>query len=490
MNNTSWAAAIRISATLTLVLLTSAVTTDAPPHRPALVPAPVPPLLEERCEIRGLDLLLRCVRIQVPLDWSRPDAEQLIVSAAIVPSLSDMPAPDPLVVLAGGPGQAATDYGGLVSTVFHEVRRERDIILFDQRGTGHSSSLRCPHLSPWQYGEASVRRWARDCAASVKQPQFYSLTEVIEDLEALRRALHIDRFNLWGVSYGTLTAQQYMRRYEAHVRSAILDGAIAPQRNLLSTAGPDADAQLQALFDECAALPDCRYRYPQLRQSFTKLLTQLARRPALAAVRRPLSTQVNRVRLTRDAVALMIRDALYTGRSRAILPYAIDEAARGRWDVLLAMESEMNSGPASAMAWGATLSVLCADQSATSTATIASADFTRDSYRRFWQTACANWPHRPSPPEQRQALRSRVPVLVLSGGLDPITPPSSGAAVAAQFKTVLHAIAPDAAHNVSDIGCAPQLLQDFITTVSVTAPDASCLRQHRRPALFVGQRIL
>ncbi len=490
MKNTYWGV-IRISAAVLLALLTSALTTmDAPPYQLALPPPPVPLATQERCEVRGIEAAVRCVTIQVPLDWSRPNGEQLTVGAAIVPSLSTTPAADPLVVLAGGPGQAATDYGVLVGTALHEVRKQRDIILFDQRGTGRSSILRCPHLSPWQYGEASVRRWARECAASVTQPQFYSLAEVIEDLEAMRRALNIASFNLWGVSYGTLTAQQYIRRYENHVRSAVLDGAIAPNRNLLGTAGPDADVQLQALFNECAASPDCRGRYPRLQQSFTALLKRLARRPARAALKRPLSQYVNRVRLTRDAVALMIRDALYTGRSRAILPYAIDEAVHGRWDVLLAMDSEMNTGTARAMAWGATLSVLCADQLATSAAPVAGPDFTNDSYRRFWQAACSDWPHRPSAPEMRVALRSRVPVLVLSGGLDPITPPASGAAVAAQFKTALHAIAPEAAHNVSDIGCAPQLLHDFIDTASVTAPDASCLRAYRRPALFVGRRIL
>jgi len=352
MKNTC-SAVIRVSAAVALALLTSALTTmDAPPYRPAALPPPAPSVTQERCEIRGLDAAVRCMSIQVPLDWSRPDAEQLTVSAAIVPSLSATPAPDPLVVLAGGPGQAATDYGMLVGTAFQEVRKHRDIILFDQRGTGRSSILRCPHLSPWQYGEASVRRWARECAASVTEPQFYSLAEVVEDLEAMRRALDIPSFNLWGVSYGTLTVQQYIRRHEQRVRSAVLDGAIAPDRNLLSTAGPDADAQLQALFNECAALPDCRRRYPQLQQAFTSLLTRLARRPAQAAVKRPLSQHVNRVRLTRDAVALMIRDALYTGRTRAILPYSIDEAVHGRWDVLLAMDSELNTGPAGAMAWG------------------------------------------------------------------------------------------------------------------------------------------
>ncbi len=488
---------LRASATVLLVLLTTALTTtDSPPGHPAALSSPPRPLVEQRCEIRGLGILLRCVHIEVPLDWRQPDGPQLTVQAAIVPSLSDTPAADPLVVLAGGPGQAATDYGMLLSTAFHEVRKQRDIILFDQRGTGGSSILRCPHLSPWQYGESSVRRWARDCAAALPDPQFYSLPQVIEDLEALRNALHLESMNLWGVSYGTLTAQQYIRRYEGHVRSAVLDGAIAPAGKLLLSAGPNADAQLQALFDECAALPDCVTRYPRLQQAYTRLLGRLAKQPALALLKRPLSLDVTQVRLTRDAVALMIRDALYTGRTRAILPYAIDEAAHGRWDILLAMDSEMNSGAARAMAWGATLSVLCADQMEPASRAdsgqgpAAPAGFTGDSYQRFWQTACSNWPHQPTPAQMRTPLRSRVPVMVLSGGLDPITPPASGTAVAAQFKEALHAVAPDAAHNVSDVGCAPQLLQDFIASASVRGIDAGCLREYRRPALFVGSRIL
>jgi pimeloyl-ACP methyl ester carboxylesterase len=494
MKNNGWAV-MRLAAAIVLAFLTSTLAMDAPPYQLAQVASPVAPLSEGRCHVRGLEAEVRCVRIQVPRDWQTPDGEQLDISAAIVPSTAATPEPDPLVVLAGGPGQAATDYGAMVYTAFHEVRKQRDIILFDQRGTGHSSILRCPPLSPWQYDEASVRGWARACAGTVRHTHLYSMPQVVEDLEALRRALRLERINLWGVSYGTLTAQQYMRRYEKHVRSAVLDGALTPDRRLLQSAGPDADAQLQALFRECAAWPACDARYPQLQRAFTRLLDDLKRRPAPAVVKRPLSAEVRHVRLTRDAVVLMIRDALYSGRTRAILPYAIDEATHGRWDILLAMDSEMNTGTARAMAWGATLSVLCADQTESGDARAHDATafvdgFTGDSFRRFWQTACANWPHAMTAPSLRTALRSRVPVLILSGGLDPITPPASGAAVAAQFKSALHAIAPDAAHNVSDLGCAPTVLRNFIDSASTTNTDVACLGAYRRPNLFVGRRLL
>src|ERR1043165_4766099 len=113
-NNACWAAA-RIAAAVVLVLLTSALALDAPPYEPVVAQPAPPPIIQERCQVRGLDAAVRCVRIQVPLDWSHPDGEQLTVSAAIVPSLSATPADDPLVVLAGGPGQAATDYGALVT---------------------------------------------------------------------------------------------------------------------------------------------------------------------------------------------------------------------------------------------------------------------------------------------------------------------------------------------------------------------------------------
>jgi len=501
---------IRTTAALVLAFLTSALATmDAPPYQPAQAVPPVGPLSEASCQVRGLDAEVRCVHIQVPHDWNVPDGEQLTLSAAIVPSLSATPEPDPLVVLAGGPGQAATDYGAMIYTAFREVRKQRDIILFDQRGTGRSSVLSCPPLSPWRYDEASVRGWARACAATVRHAHLYSMPQIIEDLEALRRALQLEQINLWGVSYGTLTAQQYLRRYERHVRSAVLDGALTPDHPLLQRAGPAADAQLQALFTECAASAACEARYPRLQRAFTRLLAGLKRQPALATVKRPLSREVRHVRLSRDAVVLMIRDALYSGRTRAILPYAIDEAVHGRWDTLLAMDSEMNTGTARAMAWGATLSVLCADQiepdriepnqSEPGAAngeppdidpSPAPAAFTGDSFQRFWQTACAHWPHAVTPPALRTALRSRVPVLILSGGLDPITPPASGAAVAAQFRSALHAVAPDAAHNVSDLGCAPSVLRNFLDSTSTVDTDVSCLRSYRRPSLFVGRRIL
>ena len=154
------------------------------------------------------------------------------------------------------------------------------------------------------------------------------------------------------------------------------------------------------------------------------------------------------------------------------------------------MKQKAIFGTARAMAWGATLSVLCADQmDLEASPRPATAGFTGDSFQRFWQTACTNWPHAMTAPSLRTALRSRVPVLVLSGGLDPITPPASGAAVAAQFKFALHAIAPDASHNVSDLGCAPSVLRDFIDSAS-TDTAVACLKEYRRPDLFIGRRLL
>ena len=141
------------------------------------------------------------------------------------------PRPDPLFILAGGPGQAASFLGPFAAALTG-VRKDRDIVLVDQRGTGRSSPLECAAFKPDHSLEAAIefdpvpkaQACARELAAQGVDAAQYTTAAWVADLDAVRAALGYDKINLWGGSYGTRAALEYLRRHADHVRSVVLDG--------------------------------------------------------------------------------------------------------------------------------------------------------------------------------------------------------------------------------------------------------------------------
>ncbi|WP_025896539.1 alpha/beta fold hydrolase [Kordiimonas gwangyangensis] len=159
----------------------------------------------EPCYLSGLKEKVKCTSFDVPLDYANPESGTITVHATIVPALSSNPAEDPFFVFAGGPGQAAGDYGMLVRLAFDPIRTKRDIVLLDQRGTGRSSGVRCDgDQLPETLEEMSAI--AAQCRENAPMDvRFITMENVVRDAEEVRAHLGYPALNLWGGSYGTRT---------------------------------------------------------------------------------------------------------------------------------------------------------------------------------------------------------------------------------------------------------------------------------------------
>jgi pimeloyl-ACP methyl ester carboxylesterase len=167
-----------------------------------------------------------CERLTVPLDRSGgvPGSVSLFAERVASPQ----PSKGPIVVLAGGPGQAATPLLGTLEQVLAPALRDHDLVVFDQRGTGLSDRLDCPALdraSSSAQELAAVQECANGLGAS---RAFYTSRDNADDIDAVRQSLGVGRISLYGVSYGTFTALTYARRYRTHVESLVLDSVLAP----------------------------------------------------------------------------------------------------------------------------------------------------------------------------------------------------------------------------------------------------------------------
>ncbi|MFL6695947.1 MAG: alpha/beta fold hydrolase, partial [Vitreoscilla sp.] len=296
------------------------------------------------CRLVGLSHDAQCGVLERPLDPARPQGTQIDLHVVVIPALARQKLPDPIFFFAGGPGQSAIGLAGMIERLTARLGARRDLVLIDQRGTGHSAPLHCDVPTAEESLARTLDR-ARALAALdacrvalQKLPwgdlRFYTTAIAMADADAVRAALGADRIDLIGISYGTRAALEYLRAYPTHVRRAVLDGVAPPDMVLPESDDVDAEAALAALFRDCAADTACAKAHPALAPAWQGLLASMPRAVDFTG---PVSGQAHHVTMTRDALQGLVRPGLYSPTLGALLPYAIEQAAAGRYDPLMAL---------------------------------------------------------------------------------------------------------------------------------------------------------
>src|SRR5690606_2955696 len=201
----------------------------------------------------------------VPEDHDNPDGRRIKLAIAVVPA-TGLAAPDPVVMIAGGPGQAALESYPLVAGAFEDVLRRRNVVLVDARGTGGSNPLRCTDdeganaFGAEDTSPEAMRAFAarcRDALASGSDLRRYGTIDHVRDLDTVRKALGAPQLNLVGIFYGTRVAQQYARVCPDATRSLVLDGVVPNSMVLGQEHARNLEQALDAQFARCRAEPSC-----------------------------------------------------------------------------------------------------------------------------------------------------------------------------------------------------------------------------------------
>ncbi len=449
----------------------------------------------EPCRVAGIRHEVLCGQVQRPLDPARPEGVKISVHYVVVPALARRKLPDPLFLLAGGPGQSATALAGNVLPLFARLNNRRDLVLVDQRGTGRSAPLECEDPRHQTVAEQAdpERQLAllRRCREQLqKLPygdlRFFTTPIAMQDLDAVRRELGAERINLVGASYGTRAGLDYLRQFPQAVRRVVLDGVAPPDMVLPASFSADGQAAFEAMLNACEADATCQRLAPGLRAEWARWLQVL---PQRVTVLHPLSGQPESFTLTRDMVLQAVRSALYVPVLAQALPVAIHEATQGRVQAVLTLGSGLSARKGMGIAAGMHFSVVCAEdvpRLAKSTDT-PGANF-GDQGARLYQRVCADWPRGELPAAFYTLPASRAPAMLLSGGLDPATPPRHGARVAqALGAQARHVVVPHAGHGVMGLGCMPELMQRFFDAdddAAALAVDVRCVQALPRPPVF------
>jgi pimeloyl-ACP methyl ester carboxylesterase len=453
---------------------------------PAAAATPAAPAQTRSCHLPGVEEALRCLTLPVPLEPGKPATLNLHVT--IAPALRQGARPDPLFVLAGGPGEAGSDVLPLLSTAFRRVRATRDIVFIDQRGTGLSGKLDCPSDSDEdaQLSDLEADAALRRCIAASKAPfAAYTTAAAARDIEAVRRALGFGRINLWGGSYGTRLAQAYARAYPAGVRTLTLDAVAAPDQ-VIPAGGHDAQAALDRLFAQCASDAACAHAYPNLRGEFDALVARLDAGPLTLNLPDPRTARQVDVTMTSARLLDTVRNMLYAPADARRLPFLVHSASAGRWQPFVARRNlAADFSPDGSPATLLHLAVVCAEDMPRFTPALAASDaspLTRTLADRLRGLCRAmNVPAVPETPPTRIA----APVLLLSGAQDPVTPPRRAQDAARFMDHAQLLTAPNAGHGVSQLGCAPRLLRTFLDRPDAKV-DGACLNEIPAPTFQLG----
>ena len=491
----------------TVAATTATATTTASSERATAAPAAT----LQPCRLEGLAQAARCGVLRRPLDPARPQGVQIDLHYAVVPALAKQPAADPVFFFAGGPGQSAIKLAGLLAARQARLNQRRDLVFIDQRGTGRSAPLTCADdderalLQPLAARADEAQRLARlrDCRQALQalphgDLRFYTTEIATGDVDAVRQALGVVRFNAIGASYGTRAVLDLLRQHPQTVRRAVLDGVAPPDMRLVDSAARDNQAALDALLMACTTEPACARRHPALRAQWQALLAAL---PQSVALPHPVSGRPELVTLRRSTLLSLVRAPLYAPVLASALPAAIAEAHAGRWAPLATLASALGGGRGATLYSGMHLSVVCAEDlgphappvdAADAAAAAAPGNDFGDTFARHYREVCADWPRGSVSPafyKLPERAPDAAPVWLLSGGLDPVTPPRHGERVArALGPRARHIVVQHAGHGVANGGCMRDAVLRFITTddeAAALAVDADCAAAVPRPLAFV-----
>ena len=443
------------------------------------------------CRIKGLRNSVRCGVVQRALDPARPDGPMIDVHFVVVPAIARRKLPDPVFLLAGGPGQSAIEVAPALMGLLTRLGNRRDLVFVDQRGTGRSAPLDCADSSREPMAEQvdpqrQIERLAR-CRTELQtlpyiqamgDLRFFTTVLAMQDLDAVRQRLGARQINLIGASYGTRAALDYQRQFPAQVRRSVLDGVAPPDMVLPASFGIDGQAAFDAMLSACAADPGCAKEHPTLRADWSALIESLPRRVSVA---HPLTGQVENLVMTREMLLGAVRGPLYSPPLAAGLPAAIAEATRGNLAPLLGMSALLSSRRGAQVATGMHFSVVCAED-------VPLLAPPGDGLARLYQRVCADWPRAEVPKAFYTVPLSGSPVLLLSGGLDPAAPPRHGERIARALGPLAqHVVVPNAGHGVLSLGCLHEVVYRFINAADnapAAAVDAGCATGIPRPPFF------
>lgn len=436
------------------------------------------------CTLPQLAAPALCGQVEVAEGGSDPD-RMIPVHYAVLPATGTA-RHDPLVVLPGGPGLGGVQIAAGVAQLFADLHRDRDLILIDQRGTGASNPLRCElpddlgaALGSLSENDMEQVRACREALSAHADLDRYTTPLAVADMERVRAALGIGRWDLFGMSYGTRPALEYARRHPQRVGRLVIRAPAPVQMALPLHTPRDAQDAFDRLARACAADHACAARYPDLPGMLERTLARLEDGPVEVGVVDPRTGQPVQARFDRAAFGTSMFFLLYMPELYSHVPRVLASAAAGDFSPMASAVAPVLLGTLHQVALGHRWSVVCAED----VPLIDEADIgplTRGTFMGRQavdaeREACAGWPSAPVPADYLEPVALEHPVLLIAGTVDPVAPPRWGRWLIAHGLSDARLLVVDGASHMPVFpGCTGRLVRDFLDGTAPDALDAAC----------------
>jgi pimeloyl-ACP methyl ester carboxylesterase len=453
------------------------------------------PLVLKDCQVTGIQGTAKCGTLDVYENRAAKSGRMISLNIVVLPATGNKREPDPLVYFSGGPGGSATEDGPGIARAFARVREHRDLLLVDQRGTGKSHPLDCNFYDPadlqtflgYFFPLDDVRKCRTQLEAN-SDLKLYTTTIAMDDMDDVRAALGYEKLNLFGASYGTRAALTYLKRHPQHVRTATLQGIAPTDQYMPSDFAQGTERALQGILSECAADEACNKAFPNLKDEAKAVLAQLLKGPVEVEIPKPNSTDLVKVKLSRDLAAEAIRYMLYSPVPAGRVPLVLHLAAQGNYVPLARAAIGYRMNLVGGGSNGMYLSVTCAEDlpwiKPGEGERLAENTFLGDYRLRQQREACALWPRGEIERDYAQLTRSDLPVLILTGQWDPVTPPANAERIAKTLTNSLNIVVPSGAHGFDGLeggDCIDNLVIEFIERGTFKGIDTTCVKGiHRK----------
>jgi len=477
-------AAATLSLALALPVAADAGPTGAGPSRLSLAPCALPKE-DENGPIAGETVAARCGTFTVPENRATGRGRMLKLKVIVIPARAPSPqAKPPIFYFTGGPGQAATDAKWLAGSWHSEAH---DVVLVDLRGTGEGNALECPGGGSDEDPQSYLRPYlslgtgfaaCRDALSKRADLTQYTTTIAMRDVDSLRDALGYRRIAIEGGSYGTRAAMEYIRLFPRRVHSAVLYSLVPVENRAPLFHARAAKRAYDLMVEQCHSDARCRAAYPDLASDAATIMKRLDARPARVSVADPATGKPVEVTLTASGFADALRVMLYGIQNERRVPLLLSRALGGDYGPFAAAGLESNRNFSTSIRTGLLLSFTCAED----TWRIRPEEVERESAGSFLGTlrvkaqmdACSVWPKGKVPAGYYRPPVSPVPVLLVSGNLDPVTPPEWGEIALRRFSNGVHVVAPAGTHTPTN-ACIEGLARRLFDTGSTKGLDTRCV---------------
>ena len=445
--------------------------------------------------LRMTSIAARCGSLEVAENPRQPRGAAIALRIAVVPALNRRAAGAPLFLLAGGPGQAASDLYTSYAGAFARINRNHDIVLVDQRGTGRSAPLSCEYPDDWNEAADQPARLREATLACLQKlgdrVRYYTTSIAVSDLEQVRRAMGYATIDLYGSSYGTRVAELYMRRYPESVHAVILDGVTYPEQIIGLDTPSDGERALHLILARCARSAACAAAYPDLQSEVAALRRRFGPEKRPLDLVDPISGLPLHVDFTRSLLNAALRFLSYNSVEASLLPTLLHQAALGNLAPLASQTIMMARQIGDQLASGMQNSVICSEDEPRFALSASDRQRIAQTYQGMDQMdalaiICKEWPRGPTDADLHVALQSDIPTLLFSGDTDPVTPPADAERLASGLRRRRHVVLAGEGHGQLATGCVPKLMAEFLDRALPEALDATCLGAHQPAPFFLG----